>query len=189
MINSAQILTLRAVVVSSMGAVLIVAGVALLRWLVPGGTGGVDAVSALSVASASGESVVSVEGGPSQPQGTSPSVADVGPSESSAGSGAIPVLPRGASKTHDSLAEEVDTLSRAERELYGGRPESALVLLNEHERKFRNGTLAEERTAARIQALCLLGREAEASALYKKLSPSSLHGKSTRRACAIPKSK
>ena len=83
----------------------------------------------------------------------------------------------------DNLSEEVAILSRAETELHGGRPGVALKLLNEHERKFGSGLLAEERIAARVQALCALGRTAEADAQMARLSPQSLHGEQARQAC------
>jgi hypothetical protein len=88
----------------------------------------------------------------------------------------------------DSLSEEVAILSRAETELHSGRPENALSLLNEHERKFSNGILAEERIAARVQALCALGRNTEADAQLVHLSPKSLHGQRARQACGSRKS-
>lgn len=53
----------------------------------------------------------------------------------------------------DRLGEEVSILSRAEAELHAGRFTSALRLLDEHQRKFPNGKLAEERNAAKQQAL------------------------------------
>lgn len=91
---------------------------------------------------------------------------------------------RGAPRAHDSLSEEVAILSRAETELHSGRAESALKLLSEHERKFRSGILAEERTAARIQALCALGRTSDANVQMARLSPESLHGDRARQACS-----
>jgi hypothetical protein len=90
-------------------------------------------------------------------------------------------------RTRDNLSEEVAILSRAETELHGGKPEVALRLLNEHERKFGNGLLAEERIAARVQALCALGRTTEADAQLARLSPKSLHGEQTRQACSVRK--
>jgi hypothetical protein len=83
----------------------------------------------------------------------------------------------------DRLAEEVALLSRAETALHSGNAAGALEVLNEHERKFRDGLLAEERIAARIQALCALGRKTEADAQLAQLSPKSLHGKQSGRAC------
>ncbi len=86
-------------------------------------------------------------------------------------------------RSRDKLAEEVALLSRAETALHSGRPAAALEVLNEHERQFGNGILAEERTAARIQALCALGRKAEADAQLARLSPKSLHGGEPGKAC------
>ena len=83
----------------------------------------------------------------------------------------------------DRLAEEVALLSRAETALHSGNAALALQVLGEHERKFRDGLLAEERIAARIQALCKLGRKTEADAQLAQLSPKSLHGEPSRRAC------
>ena len=87
----------------------------------------------------------------------------------------------------DNLSEEVAILSRAETELHAGRPAVALRLLDEHERKFGNGLLAEERIAARVQALCALGRTTEADAQLARLSPKSLHGEQARQACSSSK--
>jgi hypothetical protein len=88
----------------------------------------------------------------------------------------------------DRLAEEVALLSRAETALHSGKPASALEILNEHERKFGSGLLAEERIAARVQALCALGRKAEAQAQLAQLSPHSFHGAQSRQACSSRKS-
>jgi hypothetical protein len=78
------------------------------------------------------------------------------------------------------LSEEVAIISRAETALRGGKPAAAIEILNEHERKFSNGLLAEERIAAQAQALRALGRTAEADAQLTKLSPNSLHGRNSR---------
>lgn len=84
----------------------------------------------------------------------------------------------------DRLAEEVAILSRAETELHAGRYQRALVVLAEHERKFPRGTLTQERVAARIRALCGMGRTSEANTLLARLSPGSVHAGRTREACA-----
>jgi len=91
-----------------------------------------------------------------------------------------------SARSGDGLAEEVALLSRAETELHAGRPAKALLALAEHQRKFPRGALAEERTAARIQALCALGRNDEANAQLTKLlhiSPNSAHEERARQAC------
>lgn len=85
------------------------------------------------------------------------------------------------------LAEEVSILSRAETELHAGRPASALELLEEHRRKFPSGALVQERIAARIHALCALGRTSEAEselARLKRVSPDSPQEGRAREACA-----
>lgn len=89
-----------------------------------------------------------------------------------------------AAHNRDRLAEEVALLSRAEMALRSGKPAVALDVLNEHERRFGNGLLVEERIAARVQALCALGRKAEADAQLARLSPKSLHGAQPGQACA-----
>jgi hypothetical protein len=89
-----------------------------------------------------------------------------------------------ARRPSDRLAEEVAILSRAETELHARRYSSALRVLDEHERKFPRGTLAQERLAARIRALCGLGRIADADAALARLSRSSVHEGPARAACA-----
>jgi cytoskeletal protein RodZ len=83
----------------------------------------------------------------------------------------------------DTLAQEVALLSRAETAIHRGKPDVALKALSEHERKFGNGLLKEERIAARVQALCALGRNAEADAQLAQLSSKSLHETQSRKAC------
>ena len=96
------------------------------------------------------------------------------------------VAPRPA----DSLAEEVAILSQASAALHGGRPAAALKALDEHRRKFPRGALVQERTSARIQALCALGRMKEAQAELLRLartSPNSPHVARARKACGAAK--
>ena len=89
-----------------------------------------------------------------------------------------------ARRAPDRLAEEVAILSRAETELHAGRHQSALRVLEEYERKFSNGKLSQERAAARILALCGLGRTGEANAALARLSRGSLLEGTAREACA-----
>ena len=89
-------------------------------------------------------------------------------------------------RSADSLAEEVAILSQASAELHAGRPAAALKALEEHRRKFPRGVLAQERTSARIQALCALGRTKEAQSELARLartSPNSPHVARARKAC------
>jgi TolA-binding protein len=71
---------------------------------------------------------------------------------------------------HDRLAEEVAILSQAAKDLRAGRAANALSALNEHQKKFPNGLLAQERRAARAEALCSLGRYTEAQSELATLS-------------------
>jgi hypothetical protein len=97
-----------------------------------------------------------------------------------------PVGPRPA----DRLAEEVAILSQASAALHAGRPAAALKALDEHRRKFPRGALGQERTSARIQALCALGRTNVARAELARLartSPTSPHVARARKACGVVK--
>ena len=88
----------------------------------------------------------------------------------------------------DNLAQEVAILSQASSDLYTGRPADALKALDEHQRRYPGGTLAEERTAARIRALCALGRVDEARNELTRLSqstPESPHLARARKACGL----
>jgi hypothetical protein len=62
------------------------------------------------------------------------------------------------------LTEELGLLSRAQAALSSGQAAQALVLLEEHASSHPDGALREERTAARVFALCALGRRDEARA-------------------------
>lgn len=88
----------------------------------------------------------------------------------------------------DSLREEVRLLTAAEQQMNSGRAVDALKILAEHERRFAAGALAEERMAARAQALCALGRTAEAESELGKLAgayPHSQHLEHARMVCGI----
>ncbi len=90
------------------------------------------------------------------------------------------------SRSADNLAQEVAILSRAGAELHAGRPKAALLALDEHQRRFPGGALTQERTAARVQALCALGRTKEARTEFARLarmSPGSPYEARARKAC------
>jgi hypothetical protein len=121
-------------------------------------------------------------------------VAEPLPGPSVPGAGTVASRPpegqKATARSRDGLADEVALLSRAETELHAGRPANALLALGEHQRRFPRGTLAEERTAARIQALCALGRTDEANAQLRQLlhiSPNSAHEARARQACRDPR--
>ena len=95
---------------------------------------------------------------------------------------AAPPAPASSSRS-DQLAQEVALLSRATSALRAGRAGQALSLLNEHQRKFPNGVLTEERRAAKAQALCSLGRQSEGRAELSRLTPKSPAAVRAQRAC------
>jgi hypothetical protein len=179
--------TLHVAAKASVGMALMVACVALLHWLAPQPLNHGDSRSVISAGSTSAFTEVSAAPESRKQHDTSEAAAAVVLTEDQTAPTATSVVPRGSTRVRDSLSEEVEILARAEVELRKGRPESALILLNEHEKKFKNGIMAEERTAARIQALCALGRVTEAKALLGKLSSQSLHGKPISQACATAK--
>jgi type IV secretory pathway VirB10-like protein len=80
---------------------------------------------------------------------------------------------KAAAGAKDRLAREVALLSRATVELRAGHAAAALKLLREHQQKFPNGVLSEERRAAKVQALCGLGRVDEGRAELARLTPNS----------------
>jgi hypothetical protein len=83
----------------------------------------------------------------------------------------------------DRLAQEVALLSTATKSLNAGRAAEALKVLDEHQRKFPSGLLAEERRAARAQALCSSGRVSEARAELARLAPRSPAAARARQVC------
>jgi hypothetical protein len=93
-----------------------------------------------------------------------------------------------ARSTADSLRREVALLAKATRELSSGRAEDALQTLGEHERQFPSGALAQERMATRVEALCSLGRAAEAKRDLTKLArvyPRSAYLERARAVCGF----
>jgi RNA polymerase sigma-70 factor (ECF subfamily) len=67
-----------------------------------------------------------------------------------------------APRESPALEREVRLLRGAQQSMRDGRPERALALLAEHDRQFPAGLLRQEGLAARVMALCALGRTAEA---------------------------
>lgn len=83
----------------------------------------------------------------------------------------------------DRLAEEVELLARATRDLHSAHASDALNVLDEYGRKFPNGLMTEERCVARVQALCALGRQREALAELDQLAPESLAAARAKESC------
>jgi hypothetical protein len=96
----------------------------------------------------------------------------------------VPVVRHSA----DDLADEVAILSRAGAELHAGQPAAALKTLEQHQRNYPRGVLTQERLAARVRALCALGRMTEAEvdlARLSRTSPNSPHEGRARKACGF----
>lgn len=113
---------------------------------------------------------------------TQPSIDPAQPSPSEPAPAAAPAP--SARRSNDRLAQEVSLLSRATSALRSGRAGDALKALNEHQSQFPKGALAEERRAAKAQALCALGRYGEAETELARLSPQSPQAARARQVCA-----
>jgi hypothetical protein len=131
------------------------------------------------------------ERAPEVPRGAAPAAVVVTDAPASPAKPVAPVSvdsPRAsASVGATSLAEETRLLHAAQRELARKNTSAALALLDEHASKFPRGALAEERTAARVIALCDLGRTAEArlaADAFVKKSPQSPLVPRLRGSCA-----
>ena len=93
-------------------------------------------------------------------------------------------------KVAGSVADEARLLREANAALHAGNGAGALALLDEHQRKYPNGALSEERAAERVFALCTLGRVDQArreAVSFLKWHPKSLFAKSIRESCGMPK--
>jgi hypothetical protein len=185
--GAVQALIARTVAKAAVGLALGVAGVAVVHFLLFGAATQRDAITPVALASAAALTDATAETATIQAQNSSLPNATITVMENQPTPEIAPAVALGSRRSHDTLADEVAILSRAEGELHRGRAQQALVLLGEHERRYKNGILAEERMAARIQALCALERVTEANTLLGKLSPQSLHGASSRQACATAK--
>jgi hypothetical protein len=87
----------------------------------------------------------------------------------------VPALPSSSGlRQKDRLTTEVALLVRATSDLRAGRPAEALRSLDEYRSRFPKGVLGEEQRAARVQALCALGRFDEAKASLVGLPKHSL---------------
>jgi outer membrane protein assembly factor BamD (BamD/ComL family) len=85
-----------------------------------------------------------------------------------------------------SLDTEIALLRDARSALRAGNAAHALALLDEHDRLYARGALAEDSAAERIYALCALGRSADAGALathFLAAHPGSPHAASVRASC------
>ena len=138
---------------------------------------------------------------PGDPATSSPSpvtAAQVMPAPAPVTRFAAPVTPGAAPATNppppviaarapaSSIGAEVALLGAANAEMQGGNAPRALTLLDDHARRFPLGALTEEREAARILALCAVGRgdeSREAKGRFLREHPSSPHVARVRSAC------
>jgi hypothetical protein len=105
-----------------------------------------------------------------------------------AGTLAAPSSPRAAlvASPPGDVAAEVRLLGAAHRAMRAGEADRALVLLDEHGRRYPRGALGEERDATRIAALCALGHAAEAKEAadrFLRVAPRSLQAAAVRASC------
>lgn len=89
-----------------------------------------------------------------------------------------PVRPKSAAKKQEEPAvdpglAELQIITRARRALRKGDHAGALRLLERHAREFPAGTLAHERNASRLKALCALGERARAAKLGREFAAAS----------------
>jgi len=115
--------------------------------------------------------------GPAAPDASSP------PEPASSARSAATAATTAPQLERDPLAQEVALLSRATTALNHGRIGEALKALDEHQRRFPNGVLSEERRAAKAQALCSSGRVTEGRAQLARLSANSPAGKRAKQVC------
>lgn len=94
-----------------------------------------------------------------------------------------------AAPAGDTLAAETRDLRSAYAAMERGDPARALALLDQQSAAYPHGQLGQERRAARVFALCKLGRTAEARAAAARFlaqSPGSPLAGRVRKACAAP---
>jgi hypothetical protein len=87
-----------------------------------------------------------------------------------------------------SIDDEIALVRDARAALRSGDASQALALLDDHDRRFPGGALSEDCAAARIYALCALGRTDQARALASRFlseHPLSPHAASVRNSCGV----
>lgn len=117
---------------------------------------------------------------PTEPQSPLPAIPTAAPDPA-------PRAVRPTAPPADELAAELALLRRARAALTGGAPADALPLLDEFERRFGAGHLAEEGALLRVQALCDSGARARARAAadqFTRRFPDSPHAPTAARTCA-----
>lgn len=119
------------------------------------------------------------------PRAAAPAVSRAQPRSSAT---SVPAMPEAA---EDPLDVETRGLGEAHRALQSGDARRALTLLDQQAAAHAQGELREERAAARVVALCKLGRTKEALAVaesFLRENPGSLLADRVRAACPSPPS-
>jgi hypothetical protein len=86
----------------------------------------------------------------------------------------------------ETLEEETQALRQALSSLRNGHADAVLPALDEQDARYAHGALGEERAAARVEALCALGRTGEANVLASRFllkHPKSLQAARVRASC------
>jgi len=125
---------------------------------------------------------------PPPPDDSTGSVAPV-PADSASVGVAPPPAPVHPAKPATDLDAEMALLASAQAAIQRGDYATALARLDDHQRAFPGGVLSEERTAARVVALCGAGRQAEARSLasaFLARHPTSPLAPRVRASCAAP---
>jgi hypothetical protein len=108
------------------------------------------------------------------------------PSPPSASVSAGPMAPSHTRAPATDVEAEVLLIAGVHSALQADDPARALILLDEHARRFPAGALGEERDASRVASLCALGRNAEARAAAARFLgafPNSPHAARVRASC------
>lgn len=98
-------------------------------------------------------------------------------------------LPTKTTRNDGDLEEELRLMRDANNALRANKPQTALVLLAEHESRFPRGTLADSRRVARIMALCQAGKVAAArteAERFLRRAPNSPYAARVRSLCTEP---
>jgi hypothetical protein len=97
--------------------------------------------------------------------------------------------PESREPSDTTLSREAQGLAAVQRALRGSRAAEALALLDDQERQFPSGKLGQERQAARVIALCALGKVSAARSLAARFlaqQPNSPVAARLRNSCAGP---
>ena len=147
-------------------------------------TAPVKAPAAVAKPSSVPESAIDVA--PTIPTPAETALAVPTPTATHAAAAAAPATATATPAPASSVSAELTLLRDAHAALQSGNAARAVALLDEHARRFPAGALGEERDAARIFALCALGRASEARVASDRFLagfPRSPHAARVRSSC------